>query len=44
MKISLSQETIEPDLYMEIMMLSSSLLYLFENFQNKNISKEDNQE
>lgn len=44
MKISLNQETIEPDVCMEIMMLPSSLLYLFENFQNKNISKEDNEE
>ena len=30
--------------YMEIIILPSLLLYIFESFQNKNISKEDNQE
>lgn len=29
---------------MEAIILSSLLLYIFESFQNKDISKEDNQE
>lgn len=41
-KISPSQYTIEAGGYMEVIVLSSLLQYIFEIFQNKNISKEDN--